>query len=63
MNDIVYAHVLACGGTIAAEHGIGQVKRHRLSQVRSAAEIALMKAVKTAFDPHGIMNPGKLLPD
>ncbi len=63
VNDIVYAHVLACGGTIAAEHGIGQVKRHRLGEVRSAAEIALMKAVKTAFDPHGIMNPGKLLPD
>ncbi|MGF6148245.1 Uncharacterized FAD-linked oxidoreductase Rv2280 [Kingella potus] len=63
VNDIVYEHVLACGGTIAAEHGIGQIKRHRLNSVRSAAEIALMKAVKAAFDPRGIMNPGKLLPD
>ena len=63
VNTVVYEHVLACGGTIAAEHGVGIVKRHWLPRVRSAAELRLMGAVKAAFDPHNIMNPGKLLPD
>ncbi len=62
VNQIVYRQVLACGGTIAAEHGIGQVKNHWLPSVRSEAEIAIMRAVKAAVDPHQIMNPGKLLP-
>ena len=62
VNTIVYEHVLACDGTIAAEHGIGQVKNHWLPSVRSETEIALMRAVKAQLDPHGIMNPGKLLP-
>lgn len=62
VNTIVYENVLACHGTIAAEHGIGQVKNHWLPSVRSSAEIALMRAIKAELDPHGIMNPGKLLP-
>ncbi|WP_312266806.1 FAD-binding oxidoreductase [Neisseria sp.] len=62
VNQIVYRQVLACEGTIAAEHGIGQVKNHWLPSVRSEAEIAIMRAVKAAVDPHQIMNPGKLLP-
>ena len=62
VNQIVYQHVLACEGTIAAEHGIGQVKNQWLSAVRSEAEIAIMRAIKAAVDPHQIMNPGKLLP-
>ena len=63
VNKIVYENVLACDGTIAAEHGIGQVKNHWLPRVRSTAEIALMRAVKAAFDPHNTMNPNKLLPE
>ena len=63
VNKIVYENVLACDGTIAAEHGIGQVKNHWLPRVRSTAEIALMRAVKAAFDPHNMMNPNKLLPE
>lgn len=63
VNDIVYAHVLRHNGTIAAEHGIGCLKKNRLPQVRSAAEIAVMRAVKRRLDPHNIMNPGKVLPD
>ena len=47
---------------IAAEHGIGQVKNQWLPTVRSEAEIAIMRAIKAAVDPHQIMNPGKLLP-
>ena len=62
VNQIVYQHVLACEGTIAAEHGIGQVKNQWLPTVRSEAEIAIMRAIKAAVDPHQIMNPGKLLP-
>ncbi|WP_373741766.1 FAD-binding oxidoreductase [Neisseria sp.] len=62
VNAAVYRHVLACGGTIAAEHGIGMIKNHWLPEVRSEAEITLMRAVKTHLDPHNIMNPGKLLP-
>lgn len=62
INRIVYQQVLACGGTIAAEHGIGKVKNHWLTAVRSEAEIALMRAIKAQLDPFNIMNPGKLLP-
>ena len=62
VNSIVYEHILACHGTIAAEHGIGTIKKHWLPSVRTPSEIALMRAIKAQLDPHGIMNPGKLLP-
>ncbi|HEV2539798.1 MAG TPA: FAD-binding oxidoreductase [Frateuria sp.] len=48
------------GGSISAEHGIGLVKRAYLGSTRSVAEIALMRGVRGAFDPNGILNPGKL---
>ena len=63
VNGIVYNNVLNNQGTIAAEHGIGQVKNHWLPAVRSSAEIALMRAIKAQLDPHNIMNPNKLLPN
>jgi FAD/FMN-containing dehydrogenase len=47
-------------GSISAEHGIGLVKKAYLDSTRDAAEIALMRGVKRAFDPKGLMNPGKL---
>jgi FAD/FMN-containing dehydrogenase len=47
-------------GSISAEHGIGLVKKPYLAGTRSAAEIALMRGVRGVFDPHGLMNPGKL---
>ena len=47
-------------GTISAEHGIGLVKKAYLDSTRSAAEIAVMRAVRAALDPAGILNPGKL---
>jgi len=47
-------------GSISAEHGIGLVKKPYLSSTRDAAEIALMRGVKRAFDPSGLMNPGKV---
>ena len=48
------------GGTISAEHGIGLVKKPYLGCTRSAAEVAVMQAIRTALDPAGILNPGKL---
>ena len=62
INRIVYQHTLACRGTIAAEHGIGQVKNHWLPSVRSPVEIELMRAIKKQLDPHNLFNPGKLFP-
>ena len=62
INRIVYQHTLACQGTIAAEHGIGQVKNHWLPSVRSPVEIGLMRAIKKQLDPHNLFNPGKLFP-
>jgi len=48
------------GGSISAEHGIGLVKKPYLEGTRSAAEIALMRSIRGAFDPQGLMNPGKV---
>ena len=49
------------GGSFSAEHGIGRLKVGELERYTSPVELALMRAVKRAFDPHGIMNPGKVL--
>ena len=58
-----YALTRELGGSISAEHGIGLLKHPWLDQVRSAAEIELMRGIKRVFDPAGIFNPGKLLPE
>jgi FAD/FMN-containing dehydrogenase len=60
-NRIVHDLVTAHGGSISAEHGIGQQKREELARYKSAIELELMHAIKTALDPHGILNPGKVL--
>ena len=61
VNAAVHAIVIELGGSISAEHGIGQLKRHALLDVKSPIEIALMRRVKAALDPNGILNPGKVL--
>ncbi|MBU9663210.1 FAD-binding oxidoreductase [Burkholderia multivorans] len=56
-----YAIVREMGGSVSAEHGIGVLKRDYLAHTRSDAEIALMRTLKAALDPGGILNPGKVL--
>jgi FAD/FMN-containing dehydrogenase len=57
VHDSVHAH----GGAISAEHGIGQLKQGELLRYKSAIEMDLMRRVKRALDPRGLMNPGKIL--
>jgi FAD/FMN-containing dehydrogenase len=61
INRIVHDSVAAHGGSISAEHGIGVLKRDELPRYKSPVELQLMRAVKAALDPLGIMNPGKIL--
>ena len=61
IEEIVYTPLKALGGSISAEHGIGLEKRDWLTMCRSDAEIALMRTLKSALDPKGILNPGKVL--
>ena len=56
----VFEIVQRYGGSVSAEHGVGLLKKDYLPYSRSAAEIDIMKQIKLAFDPHGIMNPGKI---
>ena len=57
----VHVEVNTAGGSISAEHGIGTLKRDWLGHARSAEEIALMRTIKQALDPRGLLNPGKVL--
>lgn len=58
-NDIFEA-VKSYGGSVSAEHGVGLLKKPYLHYSRSEAEIALMRGIKSLFDPNNIMNPGKI---
>jgi FAD/FMN-containing dehydrogenase len=61
VNAVVYDAVTAHDGSISAEHGIGTLKREELVRRKSPVALGLMRAVKQALDPHGLMNPGRLL--
>jgi FAD/FMN-containing dehydrogenase len=63
VSQEVLAIVAEFEGSISAEHGVGLLKRDQLHFSRSAEEIELMRELKKVFDPNGIMNPGKLIPD
>lgn len=60
--DLVLDEVLALGGSVSAEHGIGVAKRRWLERQRGTAAVDAMRAIKAALDPDGILNPGVLLP-
>jgi FAD/FMN-containing dehydrogenase len=60
-NRIVHDLVASLGGSISAEHGIGQLKRGELARYKSPVEIAIMRKLKHALDPAGLMNPGKVV--
>jgi FAD/FMN-containing dehydrogenase len=61
MVEAVHGIVLRLGGSISAEHGIGRMKARALENVKSEVELVMMRRIKAAFDPCGILNPGKLL--
>ena len=61
VNRVVYDVVAALGGSISAEHGIGQLKRDEIGRHKQALELELMRTLKRALDPHGLMNPGKVV--
>jgi FAD/FMN-containing dehydrogenase len=61
VNRVVHGIVQQFGGSISAEHGIGQSKRDELRRHKSEVELALMRTLKKALDPHNLMNPGKVL--
>jgi FAD/FMN-containing dehydrogenase len=61
VNAIVFEAVAALGGSISAEHGLGQLKREAIRRHKDPIELELMRALKRTLDPQGLMNPGKVL--
>jgi glycolate oxidase len=58
----IFELVVSLGGTLSGEHGIGLVQKDYMDIAFNADQLSIMRAIKTAFDPQGIMNPGKVLP-
>jgi len=61
VNRIVYDEVAAFEGSISAEHGLGQLKRDEITRHKAPLELELMRSLKRALDPQGLMNPGKVI--
>ena len=61
LNTVIHDIVLSMDGSISAEHGIGTFKRDELSASSHRVELDLMRRIKAALDPQGLMNPGKVL--
>ena len=61
LTRAIYDAVHAAGGSISAEHGLGVLKRDAAAAYKSSVEVDLMRTVKQALDPHGLMNPGKVV--
>jgi FAD/FMN-containing dehydrogenase len=61
INEAVHDTVHAHHGSISAEHGIGRLKREEMTRYKGDVELDVMKTIKAALDPHGLMNPGKVI--
>ena len=61
VNKLVYEVVHELNGSISAEHGLGQLKRETIRDYKDPLELELMRNIKQALDPHGLMNPGKVI--
>lgn len=61
VNALVYDAVCAHGGSISAEHGVGALKRDELARRKSPVALAMMRSIKQALDPQGLLNPGRVL--
>jgi FAD/FMN-containing dehydrogenase len=61
MNEVVHAIVARLGGSYSAEHGVGRLKREMLAKLKDPASLSVMRRIKAALDPNGVMNPGKVL--
>lgn len=61
MSEAIHTLVAEMGGSISAEHGIGRMKREELARLKDPVALELMRAIKAALDPKGILNPGKVL--
>ncbi|GAD24830.1 FAD-binding oxidoreductase [Acidovorax sp. MR-S7] len=62
VNELVYDAVAQFGGSFSAEHGVGTLKADKLAQYKSPVALSMMRAIKRALDPQGLMNPGCMLP-
>ena len=62
ISRFVHDRVTQWGGSISAEHGIGQMKRDELGRLGDPVALSIMRRIKRALDPHDLLNPGKLLP-
>ena len=61
VNTLVFDQVQRHGGSISAEHGVGQLKADKLPHYKDPTALAMMRAIKQALDPHGLLNPGRVL--
>ena len=61
VNRVVYDTLEPFGGSISAEHGLGQLKREEIRRHKHPLELELMRSLKHALDPKGLLNPGKVL--
>ncbi|MEO0328902.1 MAG: FAD-binding oxidoreductase [Pseudomonadota bacterium] len=61
INNLVHTLVMEMDGSIAAEHGVGRLKRDLLADTKDEVELELMRSIKSTIDPNGIMNPGKIV--
>ncbi len=61
MNEVVHAIVRRYDGSVAAEHGVGRLKRALIAETKDPVEIDLMRRLKATLDPQGILNPGRVV--